>query len=174
MRGFLILLAIAIPYAMLSPSFWSLVNMEFGAERVGYVREGVTQWATLGPLAPWPQWASVPAGGKLTVRANFEATPVDSATGFGDIELQDVSARGRDTYVQMLENDGWAVQVAHFDTMSPDIPPQPMHICIIEARKGVRGLLFSFDRASGGKVASLHWAEGKLPEMMKYSKPGPC
>jgi len=174
MRGFLILLAFAVPYAMLSPSFWSLVNMEFGAERVGYVRDGVTQWATLGPLAAWPQWASVPAGGKLTVRANFEAAPGQSATGFGDVELKDTSARGRDDYVSALEGNGWTVQVAHFDTLSPDLPPQPMHVCIIEAHKGVRGLLFSFDRAGNGRIASLHWAEGKLPEMMKYAKPGAC
>jgi len=174
MRGLLIFLAIAFPVVLATPTFWSLVGMEFGAARVGYVRNGVTQWATLGPLAVWPEWATVPAGGALTVRANFEAAPGESATGFADVELKDTSARGRDAYVSTLEHDGWTVQIAHFDTMAPEVPPRMMHFCIIEAHKGVRGLQFSYDRAGGGAVASLHWAEGKLPDMMKYSKPGAC
>lgn len=174
MRGFLIFLAIAIPMVLVNPIFWSLVSMQVGVERVGYVRNGITQWASLGPLAPWPEWATVPDGGKLTVRAKFEATAVDPATGFGDIELKDVSAQGRETYAHRLEQAGWMVQVAHFDTLSPDLPPRPMHVCIIEAHQGVRGLLFSYDRGSESGIASLHWAEGKLPETMKYAKPGAC
>jgi hypothetical protein len=86
MRGFLVFLAVAFPVVLLSPFFWSLVKMEVGAERVGYghkTADGkmVTQWATLGPKAPWPGWAIVPAGAKLTVRANFEAAPGYDATG---------------------------------------------------------------------------------------------
>jgi hypothetical protein len=175
MRGFLIFLAVACPIVLASPTFWSLVNMEFGAERVGYTRaNGVTQWAWLGPMSPWPHWAMIPQDGKLTVRAHFEAAPGESAAGFGDVELKDASARGREDFVGALQSDGWTVQVAHFDTLSPDLPPRPMHFCIVEARKGARGILFSYDRASGSSVASLHWAEGKLPETMKYAKPGPC
>src|SRR5262249_5761759 len=90
MRGFLIFLAVAFPVVLASPFFWSLVHMEFGAERVGYVHgKGpgrVTQWATLGPKAAWPRWALVPAGAKLTVRANFEAAPGFGASGYGDMD----------------------------------------------------------------------------------------
>ena len=53
MKGFLIFLAVAFPIVLMSPSFWSLVRMEWGAERIGYVYgkgpTRVTQWATLGP-----------------------------------------------------------------------------------------------------------------------------
>lgn len=175
MRGFLIFLAFACPIVLANPVFWSLVNMEFGAERVGYVQaNGVTQWAWLGPKSPWPQWAMVPEGCALTVRAHFEAAPGMAATGFGDVALKDTSAKGRDAFIQALQSAGWTVQVAHFDTLSPDLPPRPMHLCIIEAHKGARGLQFSYDRGSDSGVASLHWAEGKLPEMMKYAKPGAC
>jgi len=55
-----------------SPFFWSLVNMEFGAERVGYRHGSVTQWATLGPRAPWPRWALVPEGAARAMRAISE------------------------------------------------------------------------------------------------------
>jgi hypothetical protein len=173
MRGFLIFLAVAAMVLVGNPIFWSIVNMQVGAERVGYVRDGVTQWATLGPLAAWPEWATVPEGGKLTVRANFEAAATAPATGFGEVELEDTSARGREAYVRVLEQSGWIAEVSHFDTLSPDLPPRLMHVCIVEAHKNARALLFSYDRADGGGVASLYWSEGNLPQM-KFAKPGPC
>ncbi|HYD71836.1 MAG TPA: hypothetical protein VEF55_01765, partial [Candidatus Binatia bacterium] len=66
MRGFLIFLACAIPVVLMSPFFWSIVRMETGAERVGYTSaEGITQWAWLGPSAPWPEWALRPDGARM-------------------------------------------------------------------------------------------------------------
>jgi hypothetical protein len=154
--------------------FWSIVNMHFGAERVGYVQpSGVTQWAWLGPKSPWPDWAPVPEGGALTVRAHFESAPGEAATGFGDVALKDTTARGRDGYVRALERAGWTVDVGYFDTLSPDLPPHPMHICLIEAHKGAHSLLFTYDSAGGGRIAALHWSEGKLA-MFRGSKPGSC
>jgi len=44
MKGFVIFLAVAFPVVLVSPSFWSLVRMEWSAERVGYTyHDGVTQ-----------------------------------------------------------------------------------------------------------------------------------
>src|SRR4029450_10926047 len=109
MRGFLIFLAFAFPVVLASPFFWSLVRMEVGAERVGYGHKTpgggmVTQWATLGPKAPWPAWAVVPQGARLTVRANFEAAPGYDAVGYGDIDGK-ISARVvAQRYEQALRN----------------------------------------------------------------------
>ena len=89
MKGFLIFLAVAFPVVLVSPFFWSLVRMEWSAERVGYTyHDGVTQWAMLGPKAPWPQWALVPEGAKLTVRAGYEPAPGHAAIGYGEIDTK--------------------------------------------------------------------------------------
>ena len=172
MRGFLIFLMFAFPAVVVSPVFWSLVNMEFGAERVGYVRNGVTQWAWLGPQSPWPAWALVPEGG-LTVRAHFEAAQGEIASGFADVELKDTTQATTDRYIDALTHAGWTVSTARFDTLMPEIPPRPLHLCMIEGHKGVRQLRLSFERAVPGGNASLHWAEGSVPAM-KGSVPGPC
>lgn len=174
MRGFLIFLALAFPVVVVSLVFWSVVNMNFGAERVGYIRaNGVTQWAWLGPLSPWPDWALVPKDAALTVRAHFDPAPGEIATGFGDVYLKDPSRAATDIYIGALENAGWKVETARFDTVMPDMPPRPMHLCLIEARKGIRSLRLSLERAFEGGNASLHWAEGPVPPMT-YAKPGPC
>jgi hypothetical protein len=86
-KGFLIFLAVAFPVVLVSPFFWSLVRMEWGAEPVGYhYKDGVTQWAMLGPKAPWPRWAIVPEGSKLTVRARYQPAPGHPAIGYADLD----------------------------------------------------------------------------------------
>ena len=164
MRGFLIFLAIAFPVALASPFFWSLVNMDWGAERVGYGHQnGVTQWATLGPKAPWPGWALVPDGARLTVRAHFEAAPGHSATGYGDIAGK-VSARvAANRYEESLRRAGWAVRVGRFDSTYPEIPPRPLHWCIVEGRKGGRVQMMQLDIDEPGTIGRLHWTEGRMP-----------
>ena len=168
MRGFLIFLAFAFPVVLASPFFWSLVNMEFGAERVGYghkTPEGgmVTQWATLGPKAPWPAWAIVPNGVRLTVRANFEAAPGHSAIGYGDIDGKTSARTVTGRYEATLRRAGWTVRIGRFDATSPDIPPKPIHWCIIEGRKGDRVQQMSVDIDEAGTAGRLHWTEGKMP-----------
>ena len=166
MKGFLIFLAVAFPVVLASPFFWSLVRMEWGAERVGYTYKepggAVTQWATLGPKAAWPAWAVVPDGAKLTVRANFEAAPGHPAIGYGEI---DGKAAPRDTvqrYSQALEHGGWAVRVGRFDSIYPEIPPRPLHWCIVQAEKAGRVQQMSVDIDEAGTIGRLHWTEGKM------------
>jgi len=164
MRGFLIFLAIAAPVVLASPFFWSLVNMEYGAERVGYGHEnGVTQWATLGPKAPWPRWAVVPEGAKLTVRASFEAAPGHSAMGYGEIAAKESARAVTRRYEDALRRSGWAVRVGRFDATSPDIPPKPIHWCIVEGRQGGRVQHMAIDIDETRTAGRLHWAEGKMP-----------
>jgi hypothetical protein len=162
MRGFLIFLAFAFPVVLASPFFWSLVSMEFGAERVGYVHGDVTQWATLGPQAPWPRWALVPEGATLTVRANFEAAPGYNATGYGDIAARSPAPLIARRYEAALRRAGWTVRVGRFDAILPDIPPRPIRRCIVEGRRGGRVQRLSVDIGDGGAVGALHWTEGEM------------
>lgn len=177
MKGFLIFLACAVPVVLLSPFFWTLVHMNFGAERIGYVhgkgKQAVTQWATLGPKAPWPRWAVVPQGAKLTVGANFEAAPGFAATGYGDIAGSTPPRLVADRYRQELERGGWTVRTGRFDASSPDIPPRAIHNCIVEGRKGgaVQRLSIAID--GSGTEGSLWWTvgEAKFPAGTRDS---PC
>jgi len=165
MRGFLIFLAVAVPVVLVSPFFWALVNMNFGTERVGYEHKTadgrmVTQWATLGPKAPWPQWAIVPAGARLTVRSNFEAAPGHPAVGLGDLSGKTSARIVTQRYQAALEGGGWTVQVGRFDSLSGDLPPEPIHWCIVEGRKDGRVQRLSVaidDQATDG---SLWWTVG--------------
>jgi hypothetical protein len=163
MRGFLIFLAFGFPVVLASPFFWSLVHMEFGAERVGYRHGSVTQWATLGPRAPWPHWALVPEGATLTVRANFEAAPGYSAIGYGDFAAEASAQAIAQRYEQALRRGGWAVRVGRFDASSTDIPPRPIHTCFVEGRRDRRVLQLSVDIADGNAAGGLRWAEGEMP-----------
>ncbi len=167
MRGFLIFLAFACPVVLASPFFWSLVRMEWGAERIGYVHKTpsgqVTQRATLGPKAGWPGWAPIPEGAKLHVRANFEAAPGFSASGFGDISGKPPARLVTERYQNALKRAGWAVRVGRFDSSSPDIPPKPIHWCIVEARRGSRVLQMSVDIDDPQTVGRMHWTQGPMP-----------
>jgi hypothetical protein len=163
MKGFLIFLAVAFPVVLVSPFFWSLVRMEWSAERVGYTyKDGVTQWAILGPKAPWPGWAVVPEGAKLTVRASYEPAPGHEAVGYGEI---DGKTPPRDTvkrYEDVLRAGGWQVRVGRFDSAYPEIPPRPLHWCIVQANKGGRVQQMSVDIDEKDTVGRLHWTEGKM------------
>jgi len=173
-RGFLIFLALAFPVALASPHLWSVVNMASGAERVGYVHEGgVTQWAMLGPKAPWPTWALVPAGSDLTVRANFEAAPGKTAMGFADLEVQRGAVDAASDYAQALRHAGWTVEIAHIDTSTPDLPPRALHLCLVEGRKDGRALRLSLERDTRRAVGSIFWAEGSVSRAIG-AIPGSC
>ena len=166
MKGFLIFLAVAFPVVLASPFFWSLVRMEWGAERIGYIHDGpggrVTQWATLGPKAGWPGWAVVPEGAKLTIRADFEAAPGHDAAGYGEIDGSNPPRETVQSYEDALRSGGWSVRVGRFDGTTPDIPPQPLHWCIVQAGRGRQIQQMSVDIDQRRTVGRLHWTEGKM------------
>jgi hypothetical protein len=164
MKGWLIFLAIAFPVVLASPFFWSLVRMESGAERVGYhYKDGVTQWASLGPKAPWPKWAAVPEGATLTVRASYEAAPGHPAIGYGDLDGKAAPRVTAERYQAALQRAGWTVRVGRFDASSPDIPPRPIHWCIVQAERGGRVVQMSVDIDDPQTVGRMHWTEGMMP-----------
>lgn len=164
MKGFLIFLAVAFPVVLASPFFWSLVRMEWGAERVGYhYQDGVTQWASLGPKAPWPGWAAVPEGSKVMVRASYEPAPGHPAIGYGEIDGKTAPRETVRRYTQALGQAGWTVRVGRFDASTPDIPPRPIHWCIVQAEKAGRVLQMSVDIDDPATVGRMHWAEGGMP-----------
>lgn len=166
MKGFLIFLALACPVVLASPFFWSLVSMNFGSQRIGYVHKAgangrVTQWATLGPKAPWPGWAVVPEGAKLTVQSNFEAAgPGFNATGAGDIAGNASARLAVQRYQDALRRMGWSVRTARFDATTPDIPPRPIHWCIVEGRKGNQVQRMSVNIDDARTTGSLWWTIG--------------
>ncbi len=161
MRGFLVFLAVAFPVVLASPYFWSLVRMEWGAERVGYIDQaGLTQWAKLGPKSGWPSWAIVPEGVKLTVRGKFDAAPGHNATGYGEISGRIPARAVTERYVAALRSAGWAVQVGRFDTRLPD---EDIHWCIVEGRRDSRVQRMRIDIDETRTRGQLNWTDGAMP-----------
>jgi len=174
MRGFLIFLALAFPVVLASPSFWSLVRMETSVERVGYVNQsGVTQWASIGPLAPWPDWALVPKNATITVRSHFESAPGMPESGMADISVATSAAAGQIAYAEDLESQGWEVNLSTFDATTPDLPPRRFRQCRVEARKGTKVLRLALEEAGSSSQGSLYWADGLVTPMMGGSR-GNC
>ena len=174
MRGFLIFLALAFPVVLTSPSFWSLVRMETSVERVGYTHaDGVTQWASIGPLAPWPDWAVRPRDAAMKVRSHFEAAPGMIESGMADIAVTGSAANAQRTYAQALESEGWNVELSYFDGTTADLPPRRFHQCRVEARKGGRVLRLWLDENQSSSKGSLYWANGPAKAILGGS-PGAC
>lgn len=174
MKGFLIFLACACPVVLVSPFFWSLVRMEWSAERVGYTyHDGVTQYAMLGPKAPWPKWALVPEGAKLTVRAGYEPAPGHPAIGYGELGGKAGPRETEQRYEAALRDAGWQVKVGRFDASYPEIPPRPLHWCIVQARRGKQVLQMSVDMDEPETVGRLHWTDGGMA-WPTGAKPGGC
>jgi hypothetical protein len=174
MKKFLIFLAVAFPVVLASPAFWTLVKMEWSVERVGYGHEGgVTQWAMLGPKAPWPNWAPVPEGAKLTVQSSFEAAPGYDASGYGEIGGDGAPRLFAERYEEKLRADGWTVRVGRFDATYPEIPPRPLHWCFVHGRRGNQVVLMSVDIDEPKTAGRLHWADGKM-DFPIGAKSQPC
>jgi hypothetical protein len=174
MKSFLIFLALAFPVVLASPFFWSLVRMEWSAERVGYTyHDGVTQWAMLGPKSPWPGWALLPEGARLTVRAGYEPAPGHPAIGYGDLDGKVGPRETVERYQAALRSAGWAVKVGRFDATYPEIPPRPLHWCVVQAERAGRVMQMSVDIDEAGTVGRLHWTEGKMAFPMG-AKPEAC
>lgn len=162
MRGFLIFLACAIPVVLMSPFFWSIVRMETGAERVGYGHaNGVTQWAWIGPEAPWPEWALVPTGARMRVQSHFEPAPGMAAIGLADVDIEGAPREVLDAYAQAAEAAGWAVEFSYFDATTPDLPPRRFRMCIAEARQGARLVRLALEADGRMSRGSLNWIEGE-------------
>jgi hypothetical protein len=148
--------------------------METSLERVGYTHAGgVTQWASLGPLAPWPDWAIRPQDAALTVRSHFEPAPGMIESGFADISTTGSAATAQFTYAQALESQGWDVTVSYFDGTTADLPPRPFRQCRVEARKGGRVLRLALEDTGSSSRGSLYWANGPAKAMLGGS-PGSC
>src|SRR5262245_54158073 len=174
MRGFLIFLALAFLVVLTSPPFWSLASMETSLERVGYIHEnGVTQWASLGPSAPWPDWAIVPRDATIKVRSHFESAPGIVESGMADISMTGSSADAQIAYAQLLESQGWETSLSYFDRTTPDVPPRRSHRCLVEARKGGRVLRLALEEAVSSSKGSLYWADGPVSSVVGGS-PGTC
>lgn len=175
MRGLLIFIACAVAVMLASPFFWSIVRMETSMERVGYTNaEGVTQWAWLGPEAPWPAWALRPEGARMRVQSHFEAAPGMAALGMADVDIEGAPQAALNAYAEAARAAGWEVAFYRFDSMTPDLPPRPFRLCIAEARQGERLLRLSLERDGRWSRGSLNWIEGQPPSSLIGATPGGC
>ena len=137
--------------------------METSRERVVYVRDGVSQAAWLGPKAPWPGWATVPAGAKLRVHAHFEPAPGESATGFADVGTTGPAMDVVAGYERLLTEQGWSVSTYRQDLTSPELPPRPLRYCILRATRDTRGLMLQIEREGSDRSGRLFWSEPPHP-----------
>ncbi|MBY0423490.1 MAG: hypothetical protein K2Q06_14380, partial [Parvularculaceae bacterium] len=95
LRALLILIACAVPVVLMSPSFWPLVNMEFGAQPVGVVHhDGVAQATVLGPRSPWPDWAVTPEVERFRIETYYAPAPGHPALGFATLGSKSSAAAG--------------------------------------------------------------------------------
>lgn len=177
MRSLLLYLAIAVPVVLASPAFWALVQMEFGAAPVGYGRaDGSIQPALLGPKAPWPDWALVPTGAELRVRAWFGPGSSEPESGYGNLLLGG-DVRGLIAkYRAALEADGWDVDMRLFRATLPELPPRLLESCVVSATRkdaNPRVLQASFELAPHPGNGSLNWASRAVPTW-HVPTIGPC
>jgi hypothetical protein len=167
MRGFLILLACAFVVMLASPFFWSLVRMEASAERVGYTHaDGVTQWAWLGPAAPWPDWAPAPERARMRVQSNFEAAPGMPAIGMANVDFDIPTREALALYAKRMEAAGWSVTQAHLDTATPDLPPRRLRLCFVEARQDMRLVRLTLENGARRGAGTLQWIQGQATPMI--------
>lgn len=177
MRWFLVLLAMAYPVAMASQSFWSLVAMEYGAlpTTFGYA-DGTQQEAILGPKAPWPDWALVPEGAALEVGAWYGDSPNRASTGYGNLEIRDVSRETALAYRDRLRAEGWVVDVFRYEVRGVEPPFGIISGCAVMATGSgddTRQLYASFYLTPRRGAGSIHWAT-RPPVTWALPRVGPC
>lgn len=173
MRGFLLFLALAFPVALSSPSFWALVGMSWGATPVTYgYHDGTRQQALLGPKAPWPDWAVRPDSTEFVVSAWFEDTPARPGSGHGDFDFNGDGREAALAYAARLRGEGWDVETLMFRGATPSIPPRPLHICTVNARRSEhdqRVLHAGFQISPGSGAGTMHWATRPMPGWARRS-----
>ncbi len=165
MRGFLIFLAFAVPVLLANPVFWWLVQAEVGAAPSVIVEsDGVSRHTTIGPRSPWPEWARLPAAGEVTPHAYYAAAPGHPAMGHGEIALSAPSPASIAALARALEAEGWAVTAVRYRVAEPTLPPTPLLVCALTARRGAgadeRTMVFGFQLAPLSGAASVAWREG--------------
>lgn len=171
MKRWLIALAFIAPVVLLSPSFWALVSMHWGAQAITYVHsDGSRQEALLGPKAPWPSWALAPEASTLHVRSWFGPTPKESSTGQGDLQFDTPTAETVARFIAKLEAAGWTVEAERLRTTLPHIPPRQLDTCHVKARNGARWLHASLDYAPVQGLGTIAWSDGPPPP--GWTKPG--
>jgi len=167
MKGFLIFLAFAFPVVLASPTFWTLVAMEWGASPVTYhYHDGTIQHALLGPKSPWPEWAILPDDARLTVRAWYGETPTNPGSGFGDLGIRGKPLDAVAAYAAKLRDAGWRTETSLFQAALPEVPPRRLVTCIVRAtREGDdrRVLQVSFELEPGPGSGAFHWATRPMP-----------
>jgi hypothetical protein len=168
MRGFLIFLALAFPVVLASPTFWSLVAMEYSAMPITYGHaDGTKQNALLGPKAPWPDWAIKPDATELTVRAWFDDVPGRPGSGHGNLTYRGRPEVIAKEYAERLRGAGWTVHVYKYQAGVPN-PIAPYIIaCVVQASRDndLRTLQASFEFEPQNGTGTMHWSMAPRPTL---------
>lgn len=165
MRGFLLFLAVAFPVVLASPTFWWLVQSEVGAAPGAIIeQDGAARATLLGPRSHWPDWAQLPENWTLTPRSSYASAPGHPAQGFGAASFAQPVRPAIAALTQHLTEAGWQVAAMRYRVADPTIPPRPLLVCTLTARRGEgegeRTLMFGFQLEPADAGASIFWIEG--------------
>ncbi|MGQ0533425.1 MAG: hypothetical protein ACT4OF_12140 [Caulobacteraceae bacterium] len=81
----------------------------------------------------------------------------------GDVDVRGGAGEIIEAYARAAEAAGWSVAFFRLDTMSPDLPPQAMRLCMVEARREGRSLQLSLEHQGEMSLGTVHWMEGERP-----------
>lgn len=177
MRVFLLLLAIAAPFVLWDPVFWSLVQTEISAADVRYVQpDGRVRRSLQGPKAPWPDWALVPDGARLTVRAWWEAAHAEPENGNGGLAAIGDPTAAVVNYVAKLRAAGWTVKTSLFSSIEPGLVPRTAAVCHVTATRAAgdgRIINAQFNLQPTPGTGNLQWLAATPPASWPKPHVGP-
>lgn len=172
LSGIVILLLCAGAIFLANPSSWRLLNMIYGEARYGLIEaDGAARTAVHGRKGPWPAWAMAPEGARVAPVVSYSAAPGHPAQGFGDAPIKAAPIAAMRALKSALEADGWTVAESRLDAAEPTLPPRPLVLCILRARRAgpaERSLLYSFQLEPPAASARIHWVEGAHPAGWDY------
>ncbi len=167
LSGFVLFLLCAGAALALNPLFWDLLNMEYGAAHYGVVEaNGAARAVVHGPKGPWPDWATAPEAAPVRPVVSYSAAPGHPATGFGDASIEAAPLAAARATKAALQGAGWTVEESRFDGAEPSLPPRPLVLCQLMARRDdpePRTLIYSFQIEPAAASARIHWIEGAPP-----------
>jgi len=173
-RWLIFLLVMTSGLAWYSPGFRLLWAMETSSVRIGMVHhDGVMQWSQSGPKSYWPAWAVVPAGARLKVATHYEPAPGHPEMGMGYLTLGSPAAQAQAAYAGQLEAAGWTVAVSHYTARLPEIPPQQVRFCFVQATRDGNRITF---RALEGErdQDNIVWDYAPAIKPISGAQPGLC
>jgi hypothetical protein len=173
-RGLLIFLTVCAAVLVTSPTFWWLIQSEYGAAPSTTIEQDGRHTPTLiGPASPWPEWAQVPPITSVTPRY------WEPMQGNGSIEFETSAYAARHELAQSLRDRGWSVRFWRQPIVDPGLHvpvDHPMMACVM---RGVlpgsveQALLVQFMPKSDAKRARAYWWFS-IVKQIEHGSPEAC